>query len=155
MNFRWLHLVLAALLSSGCATILTEKADLARKPNGVRVYPPQVCLLVDAEANTGEGAWVIAYLPDLDRAYDVRPLTILAKQEFKIELDEGQLKALSASQDTTAFLTFLSESAQLAAKAAGIGVSASTPARGTLGLPSGIHCLRDDGTFPPPPSGKQ
>jgi hypothetical protein len=138
----------AAALLCGCATVVTHKADLAKAPKGVRVYPPQVCLLVDAKANQGEGSTVIVYLPDFDRAYDVKPLTLFAKQDFKVELDEGQLKTLTADQDTTAFLSFLKEAGQLAARAAGVGVSASAPLRGTFGFPSGLHCLRDDGTIP-------
>jgi hypothetical protein len=134
---------------SACATIVTRDAKLDRAPKGVRVYPPQVCLLVDKAANQGEGATIITYLPDLDRAYDVRPLTILAKQDFKIELDEGQLKTLTSNQDTTAFLAFMRDAAQLAAKAAGLGVSASAPLKGSFGFTSGVHCLRHDGTFAP------
>ncbi len=142
-------LALLALALSGCATIVTREADLSKAPKGVRIYPPRVCLLVDTAANSGEGATIITYLPDLDRAYDIRPLTVLAKQDFKVELDEGQLKTLTSTQDTTAFLTFMREAAQLAAKGAGLGVSASAPLKGKFGFASGVHCLRDDGTFSP------
>ena len=131
-------------LACGCATILTEKADLTQTPAGIRVYPPKVYLLVDTE----ERRTTLAYLPDYTRAYDVKPLTFLAQQDFKIEVDEGQIKALTSNQDTTAFLTFLKEGATLAAKAAGVAVS-STVINGTFGLPSGIYRLDDDGIFRP------
>jgi uncharacterized protein YceK len=147
LRSTWLVLLVISL--SGCATIVTRQADLSKAPKGVRIYPPQVCLLVDAHANGGEGATIIVYLPDLDRAYDVRPLTVLAKQDFKVELDEGQLKTLTSNQDTTAFLAFMREAAQLAAKAAGLGVSASAPLKGAFGFAPGVHCLSDDGTFAP------
>ncbi|WP_161493784.1 hypothetical protein [Nitrosospira lacus] len=131
-----------ACLTLGCATIVTEKAELGSKPSGVRIYPPKVYLLVDTTAN----ASTLVYAPDYQRAYDVKPLTILAKQDFKIETDEGQLKSLVSNQDTTAILTFFQSAGDLAAKAAGVAVSAST-INGTFGLESGIYLLGDDGIF--------
>src|SRR5206468_3210193 len=70
---------LSFALFASCATVLTQKADLAKKPNGVRVYPPKVYLMVD----TVEKKTTLAYLPDYSRAYDVLPVTIFAKQDFK------------------------------------------------------------------------
>jgi hypothetical protein len=117
---------------------------LNKAPNGVRVYPPKVYLLVD----TNEKKTTLAYLPDYSRAYDVKPLTVLAKQDFKIEVEEGQVKSLASNQDTTAFLTFMKEAATLAAKAAGAAVSSSV-INGTFGLQSGIYWLNDQGVFAP------
>jgi hypothetical protein len=134
--------VLEAGLGSGCATVVTRPADLARAPDGIRVYPPKVCLLVDASSETT----VIAYFPDPARAYDVKPRTFLARQEFRIELEAGQLASLTANQDTTFFPSLFRE-ARLAAKAAGVGVAASAPMKGTFGLSEGVHCMRDDGGF--------
>ena len=138
-------MALAALGAAGCATIVTREADLARAPEGIRVYPPKVCLLVD----TGANATVIATFPDLARAYDVKPLTILARQDWKLELEGGQLTALAANQDTSAFPRFVTEAAQVAAGAAGAGVSASGALEGTFGFDDGVHCMRDDGSFAP------
>jgi len=129
----------------GCATLVTREADLAKAPDGIRIYPPKVCLLVD----TGANATVIATFPDLSRAYDVKPLTVLAKQELKLELDGGRLASFAASQDTTAFPRLLTEAAALAAGAAGAGVAASGALEGTFGFDDGVHCLRDDGRFGP------
>jgi len=134
--------ILAAGLASGCAMVVTKPADLARAPDGIRVYPPRVCLLVDNAASTT----VIAYFPDLARAYDVKPVAVLARHEFKLEIEEGQVKALTSSQDTTFFPSLLRE-ARLAAKAAGVGVSASAPLKGSFGFSDGVHCMRDDGSF--------
>ena len=139
---RLLICVLVAVVGTGCATVVTKKAKLNEAPKGVRIYPPKVYLLVD----TVEKKTTIAYLPDYSRAYDLKPLTIFAKQDFKIETDEGQLKALTTNQDTTAMLTFLKEAAALAAKAAGYAVS-SKVINGTFGLESGIYQLGDDGVF--------
>ena len=134
--------ILAAGLGSGCAMVVTKPADLARAPDGIRVYPPRVCLLVDNAASTT----VIAYFPDLARAYDVKPVAVLARHEFKLEIEEGQVQALTSNQDTTFFLSLLRE-ARLAAKAAGVGVSASAPLEGSFGFSDGVHCMRDDGSF--------
>lgn len=134
--------IIAAVVATGCATVVTNKANLNEAPQGVRIYPPKVYLLVD----TAKGKTTIAYLPDYRRAYDLKPLTIFAKQDFKIETDGGQLTALTTNQDTTAMLTFLKEAAELAAKAAGYAVS-STVINGTFGLESGIYQLGDDGVF--------
>ncbi len=133
---------IAAALATGCATVVTNKANLNDVPNGVRIYPPKVYLMVDA----AEKKSTLAYLPDYSRAYDLKPLTILAHQDFKVETDEGQLKALTANQDTTAILSFLKEAATLAAKSAGVAVS-STVLNGSFGLESGIYQLGDDGVF--------
>lgn len=140
-----IRVVICAILcavATGCASVITNRANLDSAPDGVRIYPPKVYLLVDdVEKKT-----TIAYFPDYKRAYDVRPRTILAKQDFKVEMDDGQLKSFLANQDTTAALTFFSSAATLAAKAAGVGVSA-TVFNGTFGLQSGIYQLGDDGVF--------
>jgi hypothetical protein len=133
---------LFAVSVSGCATISTEKANLDEAPNGVRIYQPKVMLLVDTE----EKRTTILFAPDYKRAYDIKPITVFAKQEFKTELEDGQLKTLSANQDTTAFLTFLTEAAELGTKAAGLPRSGSI-INGTFGLPSGIYELTDDGSI--------
>ena len=137
--------IVACVGATGCATLVTREADLAKAPDGIRVYPPMVCLLVD----TGADATVIATFPDLARAYDVKPLTVLAKQDFKLELEGGQVTALVASQDTSAFPRFATQAAALAAGAAGAGVSASGALKGTFGFDDGVHCLGDDGRFAP------
>ena len=136
---------LALIGAAGCATLVTREADLAKAPDGIRVYPPKICLLVDGGAN----ATVIASFPDVARAYDVKPLTVLARQDLRLELDAGQLTAFSATQDTQAFPRFLTEAAQVAVGAAGAGISASGAFEGTFGFDDGVHCMRDDGSFAP------
>jgi hypothetical protein len=135
---KLLLIVAIFAITAGCATIITKKADLDSAPEGVRLYPQMACLLIDKE----KGETTVAYFPDKARAYDVKPLTVFAKQEFKIESEDGQLKNLTANQDTTAFLTFLKEAAALAAKAAGAGVSANA-IKGSFGQNSGVYCFDD------------
>jgi hypothetical protein len=138
-------MALIAVGISGCATVVTRKADLTMAPEGIRVYPPKLCLLVDRSANST----VIATFPDFARAYDLKPLTVLAKQDWKLELEAGQLTSLTANQDTSAFPRFVTEAAQLAAGVAGAGVSAPAAFKGSFGFADGVHCMRDDGTFAP------
>jgi hypothetical protein len=136
-------LLTLVLALCGCSTFLVTKADRAKAPKGVRLYEPRVCLFVDQ----GEKKSTLAYLPDYTRGYDVKPLTILAKQDFKIEAEEAQLKSLTSNQDTTAFLSFLKEAAAMAAKAAAGGGVSSQVLNGTFGFSSGVHCMNDVGTF--------
>jgi hypothetical protein len=127
---------------TACATITTHRANLAEKPDGVRVYPSKVYLFVDEEQHQT----TIVYAPDFSRAYDIKPLTVLAKQDFKIEMEDSQLKTLTSNQDTTSIIELFKTAAQLGAKAAGLGVSAGS-IKGTFGLKSGIYVLNDDGVF--------
>ncbi|HKD70231.1 MAG TPA: hypothetical protein VKB84_25565 [Candidatus Binataceae bacterium] len=137
-------LALAALLGlSACATVQTRWArGSSDAPDGVRVYPPKVYLMVDNKAQQS----TLTMLPDYENAYDIKPLTIFAKNNFSIQTDDGQVKAFSDDQDTTAFLTFLYEAGQAAAKGAGLPVS-SQVMKGTFGLPDGIYVMDQTGTF--------
>lgn len=135
-------LCIISILFFGCATIVTKKADLAKKPKGIRIYPPSVYLFVDE----AEKKSTLAYAPDYKRAYDIKPVTIFANQQFNVEIEEGQLKKLALNQDTTAILTFLQGAAELGAKAAGVGVSSKT-INGTFGLKSGVYRMDDNGVF--------
>lgn len=138
-----LCLLAMGLAVSSCATISTSKADLNEAPDGVRVYAPKVYLFVDGTSKKSR----LEVLPDYDRAYDVKPVTILAKHDFKIELDDGRLKSLAANQDTTALLTFLGgvveEAAGIAGAVSGVSID------GTFGLAEGIYVMGDDGVFRP------
>ena len=110
---------------------------------GVRIIPSKVFLFVDTSKNETQ----IVTLPDFQNAYDIKPLTILAKQDFTIELDSSsQLKKLTSNQDTTAIFTFLGSLAESAGKAAGTFASA-TLIKGTFGLATGVYEFKQDGTF--------
>ncbi len=135
-------LVAAVYALTGCATFVTREAELDEAPNGVRVYPPKVYLLVDhAKAKSH-----LIYAPDFARAYDVKPITVLSKQEFKIEIAEGQIRSLTSTQDASAFPAFVRSAADLGARVAGVGVSKQT-LEGTFGLETGIYVLNDRGEF--------
>lgn len=136
--------LLAVPAAWGCATLETRAPVAGQPPHGIRVYPPRVYLLVDTCARKSR----IALLPDFENAYDVKPLTLLAEQEFGVEVVDGQLAKLTANQDTTALLTFLRGAAETAAKAAGAGVS-GTSIDGTFGLDDGVWTLGPGGAFAP------
>ena len=127
---------------AGCATVVTRTADLNTCPRGIRVYPPKVYLFVDEAEKKSQ----LVYAPDVRRAYDVKPFTFLAKQEFRVDVEDGQLKQLIANQDTTALLAVVRQAATVGAQAAGVPVSAQT-FNGTFGLATGIYELQDDGAF--------
>lgn len=145
IRFRAALVLLGGLiLATGCATFVVREAKPGEAPNGVRIYPPKLYLLVDS----CEGKSRLLYAPDFANAYDVKPVTIFARQDFDVELDEGQLKKLTSNQDTTSILTFFQGAAEMAGKAAGVGVS-STSIDGTFGLADGVWTLDASGSFLP------
>jgi hypothetical protein len=140
--------IICGLLLFGCATIVTQKADPSKKPNGVRVYPPRLYLFVNGDSITP------VYIPDYTQAYDIKPLTILAKQEFTIEMDDGKLKKVTANQDNTALQSLLEKAIATAPEVMAKGAEApptTLPSiKGTFGLKPGvIYRLDDDGVFRP------
>src|SRR5262245_32985771 len=137
--------VLSAFSLMSCSTITTHavsKSELGSPPKGVRVYAPKIYLFVDKEQHKS----TIANLPDYNRVYDVKPLTILSKQDFNIKMDIGQVSELTSNQDTTALLSFVKEAAQMAVKAGCLPAALQT-IDGDFGLDSGIYTLTDDGTW--------
>lgn len=146
MSRHLVFLIILVMIVSplaGCATIVTTKANSDETPNGVRVYPLRVYLFVDNEKKASELVW----LPDYRRAYDIKPLTFLAKQDFTIEFaDGGQLAKLTANQDTTSIIELLKKAAELGAKGPGVPVGKEVIAS-NLGLPTGIYRLEDDGNW--------
>jgi hypothetical protein len=136
-------IALTLLVLLGCATIRTTPVrNLSDPPEGVRVYPPKIYLLVDNEQHQS----TIALLPDYEHAYDIRPLTVFAKNNVSIETDDGQIKKFSDDQDTSGFLTFLYQAGQAAARGAGLPVSTQV-IKGTFGLPDGIYTIGERGAF--------
>ena len=135
------NLVLIACLAGllcGCAAIKTSKANLNEAPRGVRGYAPAIYLFVDKARGS---QYVVA--PDYSRAYDVKPLTVFAKQDFELQLNDGVLAKYSGSQDTTGPLSLLQTGAQLGAKAAGVSVS-QVNLPGNFGFPDGVFKLNPD-----------
>ncbi len=137
----WLTAASFLFVVSACATIQTENADLNNKPDGVRVYPPKIYLFVGERSS-----WLVS-APDFEKAYDIKPLTILAKHDFKVEMEEGMLTGITSNQDTTSFLTFVKGVGELGAKAGGVGVSQQVFSNETFGLKPGIYTMKRDGTF--------
>lgn len=144
MHSSKITLVLIALLGlTACATVHTRWArDSSDPPDGVRVYPPKVYLMVDTKAQQS----TIALLPDYENAYDIKPVAIFAKNNFTIQTDDGQVKSFSLDQDTSGFLTFFYQAGQAAAKGAGLPVSTQV-IKGTFGLSNGIYVMDAHGTF--------
>jgi hypothetical protein len=137
----WLMAVSFLFGVGACATIQTRNADLNSKPDGVRVYPPKMYLFVGEKSS-----WLVS-APDVENAYDIKPLTIFAKHDFKVEMTEGMLTGVVSNQDTTSFLTFVKGVGELGAKAGGVGVSQQVFSNETFGLKPGIYRMKRDGTF--------
>lgn len=130
--------LLAPCVLAGCSTVRVHAAAPSDEPEGIRVYPPKIYLLV------GSGESALLTVPDLCRPYDVKPLTVLSRQDFHLSTDQGLVSELHASQDTTAFLAFLREAGELTAKGFGVGVSRET-VDSDFGLPHGAYELTDRG----------
>lgn len=146
MNYFWIFVV---SVLCGCAYVETNRADPGGIPNGVRVYPTRLYIAVDEARNMTR----IFTGPDMRRAYDIRPVSIFAKHDFQLDITDGQISQMRSNQDSTAFLTFIRETAALAAKAAGLPVS-SENIEGTFGLRTGLYTLSDSGSIervPTPP----
>ena len=94
--------VTVSIFLSGCAYVHTEKADLNSAPNGVRVFPSKLFIAVDQQ----KGQSTIFYGPDMAKAYDIKPMTIFAKNDFQVDVEDGQIKSMKSDQDSSGFLTF-------------------------------------------------
>jgi len=138
MKISTLTAACAAVLLCGCAAIKTTRSSLNEPPRGVRVYPPAVYLFVDHARGS---QYVVA--PDYSRAYDVRPVTVFAKNTFELDFNDGVLAKYNGSQDTTGPLSLLQTGSQLGALAAGVPVSqVSLP--GNFGFPDGVFRLNPE-----------
>jgi hypothetical protein len=135
---------LVIIVLSGCAMVLTSKVDLSKDsktsltnyPKGIRVYPTRVYLLIsDQEAK-------FEFWPDYTCAYDVRPVAIFGTNNFKIELERGQITTLSSNMDTTAAIELIKE---LTKKAISAAAAASTKGM----APVQIFRMDDKGVFRP------
>ena len=110
------------------------------------VYPPRVYLLVDSRFGEGKGLTTLLTLPNYAEAYDIRPVTVFSRNDFRIQVEDGMMKSLQSDQDTTAALALFKTAGVAAASAAGVGVSARD-FEGSYGLETGIYILQPDGTF--------
>ncbi len=146
----WCALVFLSLAFIGCAGISTHPAR-PNQPNGIRVYPQRIYLLVDKEGKSSK----LVSLPDLKNAYDVKPWSFLSKHDFTIKIEEAQVKELTSDQDSSAALSLLQKIVELAgeaakegAKAAGGGKAvADIDIRSSLGFDTGIYELSETGVF--------
>lgn len=132
------------ILLTGCATILTEKADLKNAPAGIRVYPPKAYFFVDVEANKTK----VLMMPDYANAYDIKPLTIVSSQEFALTLTDGVVSSFTGKQDTASLINLMKEAAAIAKDVAAGGASLidnQDGITGTFGLKNGIYVLSEKG----------
>lgn len=136
-------LVLTALfIATGCSKLVVTQVgpDLDKEPNGIRVYPPRVLLFV------GEKYSMIHYVPDYKRAYDVKPFTFLANQDFNLDVVNGRVQSLSSNQDSLFTYSILSQFKKQVGKAP-ITQAETIQIEGTFGLAPGIYEMQASGEF--------
>lgn len=142
-GLSFIILVVSFILTTGCSGLKITPAGVNTPPNGIRVYPPKTYLFVN-----DSGAGTIAYLPDYQNGYDIKPKAFLMKQEFTMKMTGGQITELTDNQDPTAVLALIQGVAQKAMEAVNpIPVSADTI---SVKLPPGIYVLnKETGNFDP------
>lgn len=136
-------LILTVLfITSGCSKLVITQVgpDLDKEPNGIRVYPPRVLLFV------GEKYSMIHYVPDYKRAYDVKPFTFFANQDFNIDVVNGRIQSLTSNQDSLFTYSILSPLEKEIGKAP-ITHGEMIQIEGTFGLAPGIYELQQTGEF--------
>jgi len=88
---------------------------------------------------------MIHYAPDYNRAYDVKPFTFLAKHDFILDIDNGQLQSFTAFQQSMISLAmpdFGSNRTKVPSAPGG-----PTQIEGTFGLAPGIYEMQQSGEF--------
>ena len=136
-------LLTALLATAGCTGISTQMVK-ASDPDyhGIRLYQPRVYLFVSEKESE------LHTLPDLERAYDVKPWAFMAKHDFKLQLTDGVVTSLEADQDSTAGLALIQKLAELGAAAAtGAKATEAVAFNTNFGLPPGIYRIDDHGVF--------
>jgi hypothetical protein len=140
--------VAALLVTAGCTGICTRAVKSSggtadAHVHGIRVYPPRVYLFVSASESK------LVTLPDLERAYDIKPWAFFAKHDLKMELGDGVITKVETDQDSTAGLALIQKLAEMgaeAAKGAAHAVEGASFAT-NFGLDPGIYRLDDQGVF--------
>ena len=130
------------VINSGCSKLVVTPVgpDLDKKPEGIRVYPPRVLLFV------GEKYSLIHYAPDYKRAYDVKPFTFFANQDFNIDVVNGRIQSLTSNQDSLFTYSILSQFTKDIGKAP-ITHGETIQIEGTFGLAPGIYEMQQSGEF--------
>ena len=141
--FNIFSMILIIMVFSGCATVLTEKANDKVAPKGVRVFPPKTYLFVNNEKQQT----TIHILPDYKNAYDINPLTIVAAQDFSIQMEDGMIKQFNTNQDTTSFTNLFKAISENLKESSPSGASAGggNTMAGTFNLDDGIYIISNTG----------
>ena len=81
--------------------------------------------------------------------------TITARNDFRVDIEDGMLKSLLAGLDTSSPFAFFKSAVDAGGKvgAAAVGVSVKEM-DGDFGLPTGIYAMTPDGGFERVPAAK-
>ncbi|ENX02602.1 hypothetical protein F900_01048 [Acinetobacter modestus] len=133
--------IITSISLSACTTISTQKSDFSKSPNGIRIIPSQIMLLVDGTAKKTR----VLTVPDYAMAYDIKPHTVFAKHDFNVTLsDTGAPLTITSNQDTTSFLSILGKAVDIASKDAAGGGLVNDEMNGTFGLESGAYIFKNN-----------
>jgi len=136
---RLVFLAVLATLASGCAyTTAVPVGYTDRTTEGVRVYDPQMLLVV-----TCENVQVTA-VPDYQRGYALQAKAYLAKNEATFKTTEGLLGEVDTKLDTTGLLSLLQGLGETALEQAGNLAALGASVSGSLKGMEGVWLLRVD-----------
>ena len=140
---------MCCLMGMGCSTLVISKAVADKEPNGIRVYPPKIYLIVyerkellkgnsTTELNTKKLIKIFT-MPDMTQGYDIKPVSFLARNNFEISLSDGQLTNLKADLDTTAIINLLKSIVEKGAEVAEKTLVSETEIDGSIKWESGMY----------------
>lgn len=99
MNLARVFLLVAAGALGGCVSYVTVE-PAAKGAKGIPFSLAEPYLLVEPQPD-GSATYTWFYLPNESRRYVVRPVAVLAKQTFEIELSHGMLSKATSKPDAS------------------------------------------------------
>jgi hypothetical protein len=141
--------VLSACILSGCAWTDVRPVSSAdvRNQRGFVIYDQIPVLIVEGPDKDGKQAVRLSTMPNMDKPRLVNSYAVLAKNDLKLELDNGVLKGVTSNSDTTAFLDIVSSLLPVAEAAKFRGDSGQEtpqPSKKLIVCP-GIYIIQFDG----------
>ncbi|MBU4234037.1 MAG: hypothetical protein L6277_02050 [Desulfobacterales bacterium] len=136
------------LINISCSTLVISKAVADKEPNGIRVYPPKIYLIIyekqellktSTDKIVTQKFIKIMTLPDMTKGYDIKPVSFLARNNFEISLSDGQLTNLKADLDTTAIINLLKSMVEKGAEVAKTSLVSEIEIEGSIKWESGMY----------------
>jgi hypothetical protein len=106
-------ILLAVFTTTGCAYTIVKPVEPSDTARGYRYYDP-LPLLLEGCAETK-----LFYLPNFNKGYAVQPRAWWAKNQYELQIEDGQLTAAKGTLDSTALLALLENVGSEAVESAG------------------------------------